>query len=242
MERGLLTAPELEDALAEQSRSGRLLGQILVERDYLSGFSLTRALTEQHGVELRSERPPHIAAVREEARTWRPLGKLLVANGFLAETELEHALAEQRERRGRLGEILVARGYLTGLTLARALAEQHGLDPAPVGEPDARVEAVVGAPAPTQAVYRVWHVTRTPGRPPRTLMYETPNFLDAADFVSEVVSRRRVDALVIERSRGEVCETVWTYSEGRAAAQASSRAPLVETFGFDPTSWGAGAA
>jgi hypothetical protein len=73
-------------------------------------------------------------------------------------------------------------------------------------------------------------------------MHETPNFLDAADFVGDVVSRRKVDALVIERTQGEVCETVWTYSEGRAAAQASSRAALVDTFGFDPTSWGAGAA
>lgn len=244
VDEGLLTASELEHGLAEQQRTGRLLGQIVVEAGCLTPFALTRALTRQHGVDLRSNgeptqvRPPQAVAVEAEVPVWRPLGRLLVENRYLTEAELDQALVEQRERRGRLGEILVARGYVSGTALARALAEQHGVDPAAVGEVE--VEAVI-RPVPAADIYRVWHVTRTPGRPPRSLLHETPNFLDAADFVSEVVGRRKVDALVIERTHGEVCETVWTHSAGRAAAQAAARKPLVETFGFDPTSWGSGA-
>src|SRR5205823_6966787 len=49
----LLTEDELDQALAEQASSGRLLGQILVNNGYLSAFSLARVLSEQHGVQLQ---------------------------------------------------------------------------------------------------------------------------------------------------------------------------------------------
>jgi hypothetical protein len=62
----LLTEDELEQALAEQASSGRLLGQIIVNNGYLSAFSLARVLSEQHGVQLqarddeeRSEQAPN---------------------------------------------------------------------------------------------------------------------------------------------------------------------------------------
>jgi hypothetical protein len=221
VERDLLTHAELEEALVEQQRTGRLLGQILVDRDYLSGFSLTRVLSDQHGVELRSKTsPPDLAA--GVGSTWRPLGRLLVEKRLLTGEELEQALGEQRERRARLGEILVARGYVTGLTLARALAEQHGLDPTPMTE----VEADVRADAPGEPVYRVRHLG--------SAVFESPSFLDAADFASELVQGREADVLEIQRTRAGVAETVWTYSAAAAAVDGPS---LVETFGFDPTRW-----
>jgi hypothetical protein len=225
VERDLLTSAELEDALSEQQRSGRLLGQILVDRDYLSGFSLTRALSDQHGVELRSKaRPPEIGA--GVGGPWRPLGRLLVEKRLLTGDELESALAEQRERRGRLGEILVARGYVTGLTLARALAEQHGLDPTPMAELEAEVETAIRRDEPGEPLYRVRHIG--------SVLYESPSFLDAADFASELVQRREADVLEIQRTRAGAAETVWTYSSAAAAVAGPS---LVETFGFDPTRW-----
>jgi hypothetical protein len=230
VEQGLLAERELDEALAEQQRSGRLLGQILVDRHYLSGFSLTRALADQHGVELRPKCPQQIPAAEGEAHAWRPLGKLLVANHFVTETELEQALAEQRRRRARLGEILVARGYLSGPTLARALAEQHGLDAKAVSELDADVETAIRPQAPGEPVYQVCDLG--------AVLYESPNFLDAADFVADLLQRRNPDALEIHRTRPDGHEPVWTYS--RAAAEAASASP-VETFGFDPARWNAGA-
>jgi hypothetical protein len=56
VEKNLLTADELELALAEQAETGRLLGAILVERGYVSGPALAVALAEQYGVELHTER------------------------------------------------------------------------------------------------------------------------------------------------------------------------------------------
>src|SRR2546426_3983725 len=105
VDEGLVTADQLEQALAEQRRSGRLLGQILVGWSYLTGFSLARVLAEQHGVELRpsgsgtrAAGPERIGLTEADAGgVWRPLGKLLVEKGFLSETELDQALAEQRQ-------------------------------------------------------------------------------------------------------------------------------------------------
>lgn len=52
VESGLITAEELADALAEQERDGRPLGEILVDRGCISRPALTRHLVEQWGVEL----------------------------------------------------------------------------------------------------------------------------------------------------------------------------------------------
>src|SRR5207253_10473846 len=104
---GLLTPTELELALDEQRRTGRLLGQIVVDRGYVSAFSLARVLSAQHGVELRQpEEPEPDLHLAEVPATWRPLGKLLLEKGLVTEADLEHALAEQEGNR-RLGEILV---------------------------------------------------------------------------------------------------------------------------------------
>src|SRR5919204_6434879 len=84
VEEQLLTPTELELALDEQRRTGRLLGQIVVDRGYISAFSLARVLSAQHGVDLREpERPepqPHLAEVPS---TWRPLGQVLLEQGLV---------------------------------------------------------------------------------------------------------------------------------------------------------------
>ena len=256
VERGLLTAPRLERALAEQRRSGRLLGVLLVESGYLSGLSLARALAEQHGVELRTpgegsgtgavSRPE---PVRKQSRTerirstkpgeegWRPLGVLLVEWAFLGKAELDGALAEQQQRPGRrLGEILVELGYLSGPDLARALALQHGVDVAE-DEFDARLDTVIVPSLPGQKVYLVCEVVFDPNYRTGSVLYESVNFLEAAEFALEYVEEHEPKALEIQRASGETRETVWTYSETRAAALAASRTRLVETYGFDPIRW-----
>ena len=98
----LLTEDELEQALAEQAQTGRLLGQILVSNSYLSAFSLARVLSEQHGVRLSPKEgapasPAPASAQPEQA--WRPLGKLLVDLEFLTESQLDRALAVATRRR-----------------------------------------------------------------------------------------------------------------------------------------------
>jgi hypothetical protein len=251
VEQGLLTGAELELALAEQRRTGRVLGEILVGRGYVSGLALARALADQHGVELRpkggdkgGDQPTWQTADRPEAaakprQTWRPLGKLLVESGFLTEGELDRALAEQLERPElRLGELLVERGYLSGPALARALAEQHGVDLAPEKELGAELKTVISHAPAGQSVYRVYEVALEPAYQTGAVLYESGNFLEAADFAAEFVERRNPEALEIRKGDSHATETVWTYSESRATAAAESQEKLVNTFGFDVTRWG----
>ena len=78
---GLLTETELELALDEQRRTGCLLGQIVVDRGYVSAFSLARVLSAQHGVDLHEPAQPEPEPepqLTEVPSSWRPLGRLLV--------------------------------------------------------------------------------------------------------------------------------------------------------------------
>jgi hypothetical protein len=245
VENGVLTPTELETALAEQRRTGRLLGEILVESGYISAFSLGRALAGQHGVELRTAgraAPSTATATRSSPDTpptqWRPLGKLLVEKKFLKRAELEQALAEQRESGGRrlLGEILVGSGFLSGVSLARALAEQQGLEVD--SSEGADVQTVLKTSAPGQAIYQVREVVYEPRYQAQQVLYESVSFLEAADFAAEFVEDNEPGGVEIQHADAGTRETVWTYSAGRAAATATSRKPLAETFGFDPTLWG----
>lgn len=236
--KGLLTQAELDAALTEQKRSGRLVGEILVESGVLSAFSLTRALTEQHGVELQTG-PEELGGTGAQSPTvWRPLGKLLVEQGYLTKLELRRALEQQRESKGRrlLGEILVAEGYLSGIALARALGEQNGVALDDDGELD--VETVVKTAEAGQVVFQVFEVAYAPRYKPHEVIYESPSFMEAVDFAAEFIEDANPDGIEIQRYDAAGRETVWTYSDSRAAATARSRKDLAETFGFDPTVWG----
>jgi hypothetical protein len=235
----LLTEDELEQALAEQATSGRLLGQILVANGYLSAFSLARVLSEQHGVQLspREGAPaPSLPTATQPEPAWRPLGKVLVDLEFLTESQLERALAAQREGGERLGEILVSRGLLSGAELAQALAEQHGVELA--AQDEAELHTVVRPITSEEPVYKLFEVIFEPGYQRRTELFESVNFLETADFAFEFVDEHDPAALEIHRTQGAAQETIWNYSASRAAAVNAERKDLAETFGFDPIIWG----
>lgn len=233
--KGLLTENQLQWALSEQQRTGRLVGEILVESGTISAFSLARALTEQHGIELQSAKaePEPAAAV---PATWRPLGKLLVEDGFLTRDQLKQALLRQQESGGRrkLGEILVAEGFLSGVDLARALAKQNGV----TLERSEDLETVVRPVVNEQFVYQVFEISYEPHYKAHEVLYESASFLEAVDFAAEHIEDADPEGLEIQRTSGRTRETVWTYSDTRAAAAAASRRGLTQTFGFDPTLWG----
>jgi hypothetical protein len=232
----LLTPTELERALADQRETGRLLGEILVEQGSMTGAMLAQVLARQHGVELEQsdlEQEPVFAA-SPTTKKWRPLGTVLVDSGLVAELDLQDALEEKRKHQDRrLGEILIRRGHLTPAGLASALAEQHGLS-----LEEQLPEDGTPATATATTTYRVCLVGYKAKQEQRTVIYESPNLLDAADFACEYVDREEPVAVEIDRLDAKGSETVWTYSRDRAEAEAASSKRLVETFGFDPTLWG----
>ncbi len=223
----LLTEDELEQALSEQAASGRLLGQIIVANGYLSAFSLARVLSQQHGVQLSPREgapaPAPVAAAPEQA--WRPLGRVLVDLEFLTESQLERALAAQREEGCRLGEILVSRGLLSGGELAQALAEQHGVELA--AQDELELQTVVRPLTPEEPVYKLFEVIFEPGYQRRTELFESANFLEAADYAFEFVDEHEPAALEIHRTHGAAQETVWNYSASRAAVVNAERKEAV---------------
>lgn len=233
--KGLLTENQLQWALAEQQRTGRLVGEILVESGTISAFALARTLTEQHGIEIHRPQPEPEPEMAPPA-AWRPLGKLLVEDGFLTKDQLKQALVRQQESRGRrkLGEILVAEGFLSGVDLARALTKQNGVT---LDQSD-DLETVVRPVVNEQSVYQVFEISYEPHYKAHEVLYESASFLEAVDFAAEHIEDADPEGLEIQRTNGAVRETVWTYSDTRAAAAAASRRGLTQTFGFDPTIWG----
>lgn len=50
IDQGLITQEQLKDALAEQKRTGRLLGKVLVENNYVSEEQIARVIASQQGI------------------------------------------------------------------------------------------------------------------------------------------------------------------------------------------------
>src|SRR5581483_3560405 len=110
----------------EQQAEGGRLGEILFARGLVSAIDLRDALAEQHGLDLRVESKSAPVSPQEQRHSF-PLGRLLVLHGHINEAQLDAALAEQATTGQRLGQILIASGAVTAFQLAAALAEQQGL-------------------------------------------------------------------------------------------------------------------
>jgi hypothetical protein len=230
VEQGLLEESQLEAALGEQGRSGRRLGEILLGQGLLSGAELLQALAAQHGLEVEFDPDEELQLRPAPAadKPWRPLGRLLVESGRVSQADLDEAVTEQRRNGRRLGEILVERGRITPSDLTAALAEQHGVDLASAPEAfDARV--AVGHLS--QEAYEV-RKSRS-GAP----LFASPSFLDAADFAFEYLEDGAPEELEIVRVRGHEQETVWSYSEQRAAEAEETKQDTVQRYGFDASAW-----
>jgi hypothetical protein len=229
----LLTPTQLERALGEQRRSGRLLGQVLVEQGHVTGTELIRALARQHGVEVQAGgSTPNRVDQPDVRASWRSLGMLLTEKGFLSPVALQRALAEQQGHpHRRLGEILVESGSLSPRTLASVLAEQHGVTP----ETELVTAGGWPSPLPSGPRYAVYAVDGQAAE--RRELCAAASLLDAADAACDYIDERLPLAVEIERQEADGAEVVWTYSQERAAAAASSSKTLLETYGFDPTRW-----
>jgi hypothetical protein len=149
VEKGLISAEELDRALAEQEATGQRLGEILVSEFGVSRLDLSSALAEQWTAIERASPPPPtplrvvpstpeadagdpapveqgrgVPAEEHQEADRRPIGEIFVEKGVITEEQLQRALDEQRKTGARLGEVLVAQETLTRLALASALAEQ----------------------------------------------------------------------------------------------------------------------
>lgn len=102
------------EGLMHFKENHRPLGQLLVEREYITAEQLQAALLIQ----------------KELADEYTPLGDVLVMQGHLTEAQLQEVLAVQgRFQRKPLGQILVDMGCLEEWQLSYALCVQHNAPP-----------------------------------------------------------------------------------------------------------------
>ena len=241
VERGLILADELQAALAEQGRSGKKLGEILVAQAAVTQSQLTRILAEQVGL---SVRPGPTGAASEGAApeeteegaasaepldpAWRPLGEVLLEREALSEAELQDALRLQRETGRRLGEILVQRGYVSAQELVAAVIDQHGLDGV--------LATTTLAPTPLRtASHELYQVEDHDSDAPR-IVFRSEGMLDAIDFAFEYLEAERPTRLLVFRTRGKKRDEVWAYDE-QAAEHAGRPPDLIDVYGYDVVRW-----
>jgi hypothetical protein len=205
VERGLITAMQLQGALRDQIREGGRLGEILFARGWVSAIDLRDALAEQHGLDLRVERATGGTTPRtaDAVRGNRPLGLLLVQRGHITEAQLDAALAEQARSGQRLGQLLIASGAISTFVLAAALAEQGGLLAS-----DRELERCV---LPRHNRYEVREVDAERSYQ----LYSSHSFLDATDLAFAVLHEWQPRELhvvcVAEDHDDELC---WRYPAG----------------------------
>ena len=163
---GLLAAPQLEEALAEKEATGRRLGEIVVERGWVSDAALARALAEQHHLEFldlaRTEVDPAAANLLPEkfARRYEALPVTYVDDDLVlvAVADPTNVLASD-DLRLALG-LNVRFAVVAGSDLARTISrvyrahveldESGDSDPEPEDETaieDVRESAATNAPA-----------------------------------------------------------------------------------------------
>lgn len=98
VEKGLLTESGLQRALVDQRATGRLLGEIVVSRGWVSAADLARTIAEQHGVEVGEiEAQPAEQTTKAEAFEIHSAGEGLVhtTSTFLDATDLAFELIER---------------------------------------------------------------------------------------------------------------------------------------------------
>lgn len=101
IEAGYLTEPQLREALAAQSETGLLLGEVCMLKGWLTYEQLKECLP----------------SLRTKA------GEKLLALGYITMEQLWLALFEQRQTGVKLGAILVERGWIDKAALDSVLAE-----------------------------------------------------------------------------------------------------------------------
>ena len=111
-----LTPESLQDALAEQNRTGERLGRILVRRGIITAAERNVVLAFQKCLGSRKARSSPFC-----------LGQIFVRSGAITSEKLKQALKQQKLSRRKIGEVLVESGYIKPEELHRGLHLQQRL-------------------------------------------------------------------------------------------------------------------
>ena len=231
VERGVISDEQLDAALAVQRTEGRMLGEILTARGWVTPLSIAAAVVKQR-VDDEEDAPPSAAGRSPRRTNWKPLGTLLLEKSLISEVQLKQALALQRDTGGFLGEILVQEGWISAADLVLALAAQLGLEL----DVNQAVEHG-GAPSflPSERPAAYFEVVEQVGGEARVLK-TAETFMAATDYVfDEVLWKRDAGDLEIVRVDGGRRESAWSHRPGDAASY--ERENMLGVFGYHVGQW-----
>lgn len=123
VEEGLLTPAQLEYAIAEQHRSNKPIGQVLVELGLVSAGAVANALAEQHGGLLKSEFG--ISAGIHPAEPPAPVDAPARPLALRDPEFVSVATPEELENRRLVGELDALRDQCRAISRAVALLESE---------------------------------------------------------------------------------------------------------------------
>jgi len=107
---------QLQTALSEQAKLNSKLGEVLVQKGFISHEELELALALQNN---RNPQAPMMAR--------RKLGDLLLETGKISQAQLEAALQTQDLTKQKIGEVLLEMGFVTQKDIDSALSVQDNL-------------------------------------------------------------------------------------------------------------------
>lgn len=127
MDRRLVTALQLDEAVRRQKESGKRLGEILREMNLVTEEQLERILRIQGDTGTASEGSGSTAGSKVR------LGDILLDQKLVTAIQLDNAVEEQHRSGKKLGEILCEMGMVSKKALQQALDMQHNRTAEKVG-------------------------------------------------------------------------------------------------------------
>ena len=124
--KGLLNKGQLDEALEDQKKRGGFLGQILIEKGYVSSSEIRRTVGElstQAGVEYK-------------------LAQALVSEKIVTPEQLEKAREKQKSHHQHLTEILVDLNFIKPVDIAKTIGKLWNIPFIPLSEKDVSKEAL----------------------------------------------------------------------------------------------------
>ncbi len=120
LEAGIIDAEQLSDALSYQNKWGGKIGEILINKGYITESKLTHYLNMQVSMNANAVWNGHTS----NSETEHLLGDIMLATGVVTTDQLSEALDIQSTSHGKLGQILRDLGYISEARLIDCLKKQ----------------------------------------------------------------------------------------------------------------------
>src|SRR4030043_2006463 len=103
---GLITQEQLDIALKEQAQKGGYLGQILVNKGFVSSSDISRVLQQ----------------ASPKIKQWDGLAKMLMIENIISQQQLDQPAAKSNLTKQPIDKTLIELGYVTEAVIASVLA------------------------------------------------------------------------------------------------------------------------